>query len=171
MATSTPNFSFTLPAVNNPVDEDLWGTQLNANWSSLDSLIATRTLNYNFADFELQRPEIKDYSESLDSPGSITGATTIDFENGNHYEATMTGNVTFTINNPPASGNVGILVLYLKQDPTGSRLVTWPASVEWPGGSEPTLTTTADRTDIITLITRDGGTTYTGSTVGLDYDV
>lgn len=41
MATSTTNYSFTLPAVADPIDEDLWGGQLNANWTSLDSLLLT----------------------------------------------------------------------------------------------------------------------------------
>ena len=43
MATSTSNYSFTLPGVADPIDEDLWGGQLNANWTSLDSLLNTGT--------------------------------------------------------------------------------------------------------------------------------
>ena len=39
MASTTTNFSFTLPAVNSPVDQDIWGDQLNANFTSLDSLL------------------------------------------------------------------------------------------------------------------------------------
>jgi hypothetical protein len=39
MATQTPNYDFNLPAVNSPTDEDLWGTELNANWSSIDTLL------------------------------------------------------------------------------------------------------------------------------------
>ena len=41
MATSTTNYSFTLPGVADPIDADLWGGQLNANWTSLDSLLLT----------------------------------------------------------------------------------------------------------------------------------
>lgn len=37
--------------------------------------------------------------------------------------------------------------LYLKQDATGSRVPTFPASVGWPGGSPPTWSTTAGLTD------------------------
>jgi len=39
MATSTTNYSFTLPEVGG--DTDQWGTQLNANWTSLDSTLKT----------------------------------------------------------------------------------------------------------------------------------
>lgn len=39
MATLTTNYSFTLPEVGG--DTDQWGTQLNANWTSLDSTLKT----------------------------------------------------------------------------------------------------------------------------------
>lgn len=43
MPTLTSNFNFKKPLVNNQVDADLWGAQLNANWDSADSYIATKT--------------------------------------------------------------------------------------------------------------------------------
>jgi hypothetical protein len=43
MSTLTPNFDFVLPGVGDPADQDLWGGYLNANWSSLDSLLKTAT--------------------------------------------------------------------------------------------------------------------------------
>lgn len=39
MSTTTPNYGFTLPAVNSAVDEDLWGDELNGNWSALDTTL------------------------------------------------------------------------------------------------------------------------------------
>lgn len=39
MPTQTTNFSFNKPLVNNAVDEDLWGGQLNDNWDSIDTLL------------------------------------------------------------------------------------------------------------------------------------
>jgi len=39
MATTTPNYDFNLPAIADPIDEDLWGAELNANFTSLDSLL------------------------------------------------------------------------------------------------------------------------------------
>lgn len=40
MPSNTPNFSFNLPGVNDPVDADLWGGQLNSNWTSADTLLS-----------------------------------------------------------------------------------------------------------------------------------
>ncbi len=39
MPTQTTNFGFNKPLVNDPVDEDLWGGQLNTNWDSVDTII------------------------------------------------------------------------------------------------------------------------------------
>lgn len=39
MPTFTTNYSFNLPLVNDPTDEDLWGGQLNANWTRVDSIL------------------------------------------------------------------------------------------------------------------------------------
>lgn len=43
MATQTPNFGFSLSAVNSPTDEDIWGDELNDNFTSLDSLLKAAT--------------------------------------------------------------------------------------------------------------------------------
>lgn len=37
MVTTTTNYGFNLPGVNDPADEDLWGDQLNENWINLDT--------------------------------------------------------------------------------------------------------------------------------------
>lgn len=39
MPNLTTNFSFNKPLVNDPIDEDLWGGQLNDNWDSIDTLL------------------------------------------------------------------------------------------------------------------------------------
>jgi microcystin-dependent protein len=41
MPSNTANYNFNLPLVNDPIDADLWGGQLNANWTSIDSLLKT----------------------------------------------------------------------------------------------------------------------------------
>lgn len=62
----------------------------------------------------------------------------------------------FTLNNARAGGTY---VLILKQDGSGSRTVTWPANVNWPGDVAPTLTTTANRADVCYLV-YDGAVFY-----------
>jgi hypothetical protein len=58
--------------------------------------------------------------------------------------------------------------MILTQDGSGSRAVTWPASVKWAGGTTPTLSTGANDVDIFSFITVDAGTKIYGFTGGLD---
>lgn len=115
----------------------------------------------NAADGVLQRPEIKDYSETRTTPSSSSGTLTLDLETGNVFEVTLTENVTtLTLSNPPASGKAGSLTLILKQDGTGGRTFAWPAAVKSAGGTDPTISSAANAIDIYTLLTTDGGTTW-----------
>lgn len=119
----------------------------------------------SMADQEIQRPVIDDYGIVSSSPASASGALTLDFENGNAFEVTLTEDITsITLSNPPASGTYGEMIVKFVQDATGSWTVGgWPAAVKWPTGAAPTITTTATTgTDIIVLRTWDAGTTYFG---------
>jgi len=90
------------------------------------------------------------------------GTTTIDWKNGNHFDFTFGAfNETFTFTAPTKPA---VLTLSLKQDSVGSRTATWPGTVKWPGGTAPTLTTTATTGyDIITF--RFDGTNYYGGSL------
>lgn len=73
------------------------------------------------------------------------GATvTFDLSVSLTHLVVLGGNRTLAISNPQAGGKFDVL---LKQDATGSRTVTWWSGISWGGGSAPTLTTTANKTD------------------------
>lgn len=80
---------------------------------------------------------------------------------------TLNANCTFTLSGA-TSGVVAYLELVLTQDSGGSRTVTWPASVKWPGGA-PTLSTAAFAVDRVVLTSYNGGTTWFGDLVGKAY--
>lgn len=63
--------------------------------------------------------------------GNITGATTIDFEDGKFQKAVLTGNVTLTFDNPPGAG---VYIFRFIQDATGNRTVTLPADARLTRG-------------------------------------
>jgi len=75
-----------------------------------------------------------------------------------------TAEQTFTFTNPPGSGDAGSFTLILTNG--GSQTVNWPASVNWAGGTAPTLTSSG--VDVLTFITVDAGTTWYGFATGLD---
>ena len=91
-------------------------------------------------------------------------AYTISLANGSVQILTLTGNCTFTF--PTATAGQSFILL-LKQDGTGSRTVTWPAAVKWPGGTAPTITSTASKLDKY-IFTSDG-TNWYGSNAGQNY--
>ena len=77
------------------------------------------------------------------------GTTTIDWRLGNKFKFTFGAqNETFTFTAPT---NPCTLMLTLIQDGTGSRTITWPGTCKWPGGTEGTLTTTANARDKVAL--------------------
>jgi hypothetical protein len=94
-------------------------------------------------------------------------AYTIDLANGSVQYLTLTGNVTYTFPTPVAGRS---FILIQRQDATGGRTVTWPASVDWPGAVAPTLTSTAQRVDKFVFTAIDGSN-WLGSVAGLNYTV
>ena len=95
----------------------------------------------------------------LTMPSAITAAatTTIDLSGGNVFTVNMGLNITtLTLTNPV----VGTYLLKFVQDATGTRDVSFPTAWKWAGGVIPSLTNTANKLDIVTLI-YDGTTYYT----------
>ena len=118
----------------------------------------------------------KDYSETVYAGGNTGAAPAIDEANGNTQTWTLDNNATFAL--PADSGlQAGTaLTLILTQDGTGSRTGAFQVNsattnVKWAGGTAPTLTTTADRADIVCFVTFDGGATPTwyGFVAGQDF--
>jgi len=91
----------------------------------------------------------------------------VNCHNGNSFSLTLSGNTTFTFSNPPASGTSYTFSIEIIQDASASGYtVTWPASVDFPAATAPTLTATASAKDIFVFTTRDGGTNWYGFTAG-----
>ena len=119
----------------------------------------------NMQDSVLTRPSFKDYSFVENAVSSSSGTATYDLETGNVFTTLLSENITtVTLSNPPASGEYGEMTIIFTQDgAAGAYTVTWPAAVKWPAGTAPTISTGNDAIDIVTLITRDGGTTWFGN--------
>ena len=117
------------------------------------------------ADNTVSRVNLKDYGEITQALGSSGGSRTIDISAGNSVSATVSSStVTWTFSNPTASDELCGFTLVLTNG--GSQTVNWPASVDWAGGTAPTLT--ASGVDILVFITQDGGTNFHGFAASLD---
>ena len=120
----------------------------------------------NFQDEQAIRPEIKDYAETVNAIGGTGGGTQdIDVTAGNVVTATVdTSTNTFTFSDPSATGKACSFTLILTNG--GSQTVNWPGSVDWAGGSAPSLTSSG--VDILTFTTVDAGTIWYGFAAGTD---
>jgi hypothetical protein len=116
------------------------------------------------ADNLVTRATLKDYAVEGSAIGNTGATSTIDMAVANFFSATLDQACTFTFSNPPASGDFGAFVLELTNG--GAFAITYPASVDFPGGLAPTLT--ASGVDQLVFTTRDAGTTYFGFVAGLD---
>jgi len=107
--------------------------------------------------------------EESTTVSSSSNAATLNLRDGNVFEHTLTENVTYTFSNPASSGKVSSFVLKIKQDASGSGYtVTFPGTVDFVGGTAPTLTATANAIDTFVIFTTDGGTIYNLLVAGQD---
>lgn len=181
MATITKQYTFT----NGTIAD---GTQVNKDFDDLYTLVNGNIDANNLKDGaaiatklatdSVETAKIKDANVTASklatdintkvltggSPYVLTDASTIsvDWANGATQSVTLgaTGR-TVTFANPVA-GQVYRLII--KQDATGSRTITtWP-TIKWADGTAPTLTTTASKADIVTLL-YDGANYYASATM------
>lgn len=102
---------------------------------------------------------LEDYAETSPVATGVSGAVTRDFTAGQVQHLTLSGNVTsLTISNPPASGQAGSITLIVN---LGAGPYTWahPSNTDWADATAPTLGTGVN---VLTYITRDGGSNWWG---------
>jgi len=155
-------------------------TASNAELNILDGVTST-TAELNYLDITTLGTSEASKVVTADSNGVVTfdngkieevtaitsssNAATIDLQDGDNFTHTLTENVTYTFSNPASSGKASAFTLKVVQDST-ARTITWPASVDWAGGTAPTISTDSGAVDYFVFITTDGGTTYYGFTAG-----
>lgn len=93
---------------------------------------------------------------------------TIDWDNGNVQVIDLedaSGDVTLTFSNAVAGGSY---ILKVIQDSAVARNIVWPATVYWPDGVTPVISTGANALDIASFLY--DGTNYFGN-IGQNYYV
>lgn len=108
------------------------------------------------------------YYETYTTFSSSAGSLTINCASGSVFQVTLTENVTSTtFSNAPSSGTAyGFTLRVIQGSP--ARTITWPAAVDWPGATAPTLSSGSGDVDVFVFFTTDGGTTWYGFTAGQD---
>lgn len=123
----------------------------------------TLTGDLDFAGNRAVQPRLQAYRETVATVTPAAGTGTCDLSAANVFDITLAASSTaLAFSNPPASGLAFSFTVIVRQDATGNRALTYPASVKFPNGSSPTLATGAGKVDVLTFFTVDGGTTYFG---------
>lgn len=155
---STPNYSWTTPTVNGSTGQ--WGTILNDLFDDMDAQIKT---NQTTAEAALARSggtmtgEIKNLTDIYTIANASDFSSALDLDAANFFYGTYASPQTISFTNVPSTGSAAFIVIEITNGGLG---ISFPGSVLWPGGSTPTLTSSG--VDIVTLYTRDGGTTWYG---------
>lgn len=146
----------TFPNINGAVS--VTDEQINSVVNKLDATVAAiQTL---MSGQELPNLFLKAYQEKcIQAVGGAAYA--IDCALANFFEVTLNQICVLSINNAPVTtGRVFHLTLVIKQDTNGSRLVTWPGTFLWPSGVIPTLSTGANKRDVVVASTYDSGASW-----------
>lgn len=171
---STPAGGGDVSKVGTPVDNQVgvWtgdGTLEGDADLTFDGTVLTATgiivgaSDLNVADNLLVRPEVKDYSVTNTSPASSAGTLTLNCENGNDFDVTLSENVTtITPSNPSPSGALCKISVALAQPTSGTHTVDF-SDFDWGDAGAPTMPTgTGARLEFVAW-TRDAGTTWYAS--------
>lgn len=133
----------------------------NLNVPAASDTIVARDTTDTLTNKTLTNPAVTNYVETPYTANSST-AITLNLANGTVQIITLTGSPTITM---PTAVSGKSFILMLKTG-SGSYAVTW-STVKWPGGTAPTVTTTASRQDIYSFFS--DGTNWYGTTVGQNY--
>jgi hypothetical protein len=124
---------------NSIANNTITGTQLanSINLSSVSSITVTNTA-----------------SQAI---GTITYSSTItpDFSQYNNFTVTLTGNAVLANASNIVPGQSG--VIYIAQDATGSRTMSYNTIWKFVGATAPTLSTAANTTDILVYTVQTTG--------------
>ena len=132
---------------------------ITINGSTLDlSADRSYTVSGGLTLTDLQTENVKAKTFELTQPSSInsTSTTTLDLSTGNVLQVVLTGTTTLAFTNP----KIGTYIIKIKQDATGNRTLNFP-TIKWSDAAVPTITTTPNAVDLITLIY--DGVDYYGS--------
>ena len=177
VASLSADLSSLLVAANNLSDLDDAATALTnlgvtstaAELNILDGATAS-TAEINYLDITTLGESQASKVVTADSSGKVylngavrhnvqaVAALDIDCSTSNYFTKTISEDSTFTFSNAPAAGTSFGFTLELTHT---SGVVTWPAAVEWPGDSAPSLTT--GNTHLFMFVTDDSGTVWHGA--------
>ncbi len=141
MATTTTNYAFVKPAVNDPVDGDIWGTELNSDLDAIDAQLFLCALLATAQTFS----GAQKVSATVLTSSSNSIAT--DLSLNNNYTHTLTENTTLANPSNIIAGQSGSI--QFTQHASSPKTLAYGSYWKFSGGSAPTLTATNSAADTL----------------------
>lgn len=138
-----------------------WKASANSANANGWLIIGATEGDQNYANSQLMNATLRAYREYLTNT-TITGNTTIDLGLSNYYRLRLAANANLTFSNAALAGNVSTVTLVLVQSANGGNVVTFTNTVNWSDSQTPVLTTTANKLDVLQIVTMDGGVRFIG---------
>ena len=111
----------------------------------------TSTTSFNTTEVIFNTTEvIASATQAYSKPVSVavaSSAVSLDFSTGNNFTTILNGNVSIANPTTPQPGQSGII--YIRQDATGSRTMSFQGNWDFAGGTAPTLSTAANAIDAL----------------------
>ena len=111
----------------------------------------TSTTSFNTTEVIFNTTEvIASATQAYSKPVSVavaSSAVSLDFSTGNNFTTILNGNVSIANPTTPQPGQSGII--YIRQDGTGSRTMSFNSNWDFAGGNAPTLSTAASAVDAL----------------------
>lgn len=152
---------------------------------SSDGELSAETIHANLTGADLHAPAAHDHTgdtltpdvskpdnlyvkqlEETTASGNTGASYNIDVNLGTVWDLTLTDNCSFGFSGASSRSGTNSFTLILTQDATGGWSPSWPSSVQWAGGSAPTISSSAGATDVLTFFTPDEGSTWYGMVGG-----
>ena len=139
-------------------------TNAKTEIESLQTNKANLDASSNFADNVVSRAVLKDTAETIYPHNNVTGAVTLNHENGHYQTATTTGSITLAFSNFPASGTLGRIILDINVASV-AHTITIPSAVivadnvSGGDGSSDLITVPNSGRYLYEFMTPDSGTT------------
>ena len=106
--------------------------------------------------------------ETKATPAIASGVLTLALNTATFFVSTINANSTIVFSNPPSSPKVFSFTFQTTGNGT-AYTTNWPASLKWPDGFAPTITSASGKIDIFTFITHDGGASWLGFISGQNF--
>jgi hypothetical protein len=105
------------------------------------------------------------YFERINTATVTASTFTANLAGNNIFDLTLqNANVAITFINAPDSGNAFPITLVLRQPSTAANVVNYSNTVYWSNAEVPTLASgIANKLDIVSILTFNGGSTYFGA--------